>query len=154
MKHHRLILFVFISSYFLLCQSKLPKKKCVNVGYCDFQQPPCGVCGRKINLTITAINNLNAPYFNISVTLVNVYQRRLSSMMEEAANKLSSFRFKLNYYPNLGYSIDSINDLVKTNERYWLLTNNGAGDDFCGIHNYVPDHEEEIILLYSPSSFG
>ncbi|CAL1545366.1 unnamed protein product [Lymnaea stagnalis] len=128
----------------------LESKRCTLGDQCHFNQPMCGMCGKPINVTLKAKNRLQPPMFTITAILENVPQRQLLYFLEDAANQVSTFKFKTTYFSGLGYYIESINNVPASisNNTYWQINSGGIPLD-CGVSNYVPECGETIFFNFT-----
>ncbi|XP_059139524.1 cobalamin binding intrinsic factor-like [Physella acuta] len=117
---------------------------------CDFDQPPCGLCGRNINVTLIARNNLVPPTFELAASITNEYQRALLAFLEKACSINKSFKFESTFYAGLGYFIDSINGVRGSipSKTFWHISSNGVSAD-CGVSSYIPVNGETILFNFT-----
>ncbi|CAL1540365.1 unnamed protein product [Lymnaea stagnalis] len=128
-------------------QTLEPKKK---RDRCDYEQPTCGICGRKINVTIIATNSLQGDNFELTVPIIREHKRNLLSFLQQAAELENGFKFQATYFANLGYYIDSINGVRASpeNKTYWQISSDGVSLQ-CGVSSYVPKNEDVILFNFT-----
>ncbi|CAL1540364.1 unnamed protein product [Lymnaea stagnalis] len=127
----------------------------VNVTQCQLEQPPCGLCGKPINVTVRATNLLVAPNFDLVAAITGEPQRELLSFLEQAVELLNGFKFKSTYFAGLGYFIDSINGVEGSipNKTFWHISSAGKALEcvvfLAGVSSYVPKKGEVILFNFT-----
>ncbi|XP_046578461.1 uncharacterized protein LOC124286157 [Haliotis rubra] len=106
---------------------------------------PCGLCGRKIDVTLRVQNFLRKPYFSYTVQIRRMRKRQLIFFLQKAADMRVEFRFSASY-GQWGYFIDTMNGL-ETNydkdETWWHIKNQTMSLPL-GSSSYIP-YDGEII---------
>ncbi|XP_071081247.1 uncharacterized protein [Haliotis cracherodii] len=111
---------------------------------------PCGLCGRKIDVTLCVRNSLVKPYFRHTVEIKGMRQRQLIFFLEKAADIREEFRFTATY-GQWGYFIDTINGLDSNyfvDETWWHIIDQNNESLPLGSSSYVPKNGQTITYEY------
>ncbi|XP_055867340.1 uncharacterized protein LOC106055251 [Biomphalaria glabrata] len=121
-----------------------------NLSQCRLQQTPCDVCGKPLNVVITAKNVLQGSNFEIAASVTNEPQKPLLYFLERAANLVTGFKFTSTYFAGLGYFIDSINGIEGSiaSKTFWHISSSGVALE-CGASSYIPEDGERILFNFT-----
>ncbi|KAH9495960.1 hypothetical protein Btru_012222 [Bulinus truncatus] len=110
----------------------------------------CGVCGKPVNIVITAKNILQGSNFEMSASITNEPQGALLFFLEKAATLVTGFKFTSTYYAGLGYFIDSINGIQSSvqDKTFWHISSGGVALT-CGASSYVPEDGEKLLFNFT-----
>ncbi|KAI8792881.1 gastric intrinsic factor [Biomphalaria glabrata] len=139
-----IILCMFIATEFV-AHAQLSSKKRKN--QCEFEQPDCGFCGKRINVTLIARNTIREPLFEVTADVTRVHKRELLSFLEIAAQTASEFKFVVSNAGS-GYQVESINGLPRSNEEQWQILSNDIPLE-CGVSNYIPRSDDTIVFNFT-----